>query len=214
MVFYGVQMPSHGRGHKFEPCTAHQINQRLRQYALSLFHFLDNFLDACCHLFPECVTLPAITSRWIDDAGYPVDDFARGLLVQRLHVLHGRRPGVQVEGAHLITDGYARCVVSGDGHGQSVLSRMIATTGNRYARNEAQLVDLGRRNDHEPMSISDLVSCCWVWIDPVHIAGGRNPSPNQINSLPTGSPSLAQAVFSARTSRSCSVTPASNSSSL
>ena len=38
-----MQMPSHGRGRRFEPCTAHQIKQNVRRYHERLYFSLCNF---------------------------------------------------------------------------------------------------------------------------------------------------------------------------
>ena len=119
--------------------------------------------------------------------------------------------GTEIESAHLIAYGHTSRVVPRDGHGQSVLPGVIASTSDGYTGNQPECIDLGRRDDHEPVPVPDFVSCRWIRVDPVYVTGARHFPADQISSLPVGSPSLAHAASSARACMSCSVTPANNS---
>lgn len=126
-----------------------------------------------CLKHSTCSTLaPAFHHQLprIYDTGYPVDDFARRLLVQSFNVFYLTGSGAEIEGAHLIADGNTGRVVSRNDHGQTVLSGMIAATGDRHTDNQTEFVNFGRCNNHKPMSIPYLVSRCRVGVDPVNVA--------------------------------------------
>src|SRR5262249_44374962 len=107
--------------------------------------------------------------------------------------------GGNIEAAHLIADGNAGRVMSGNGNRQSHVTGKGSAAGNRHCHADAECVDLAWRDDDETMPVLHLAPGDWVGVDPIDIAAlGDVAADHHQISCPTGSPSWASATVALR----------------